>query len=240
MAKSLNQEWLAYMYQKKENEFWPVTATVNLTDNSLSPAPTKREDVLKVPDETTFPSGNPGGWLTIINTGSSAVNKWAVLRGDFLFFFKDEKSGNPTSVIPLKECKSIADSPVPLQDKATHCLQCTFTNTEYQPVTIGCSSAEATAEWRKELTERMTRRTKQDKPPTKETITEGWPKKGRSLFNDTSKCSAHGMVFRNFENHGYQTAGQGGQATAASHCSSPTTTSSTSCCPRTGKKEVCG
>jgi hypothetical protein len=99
------EAWMAFMYKKKEQEFWPITLAVS--GDVLEPNPTKREDVLKIPDERVFPSGTPGGWMHVTLPGyPSPAKKWGVMRGDFLFFFKDEKSGNPTSFIPLRECRA--------------------------------------------------------------------------------------------------------------------------------------
>ena len=144
MAK---QGWLAYWYQKKEGEFWPVTATFDLKDRSLACKETVRVDVLRVPEDHVFASGTPGGWAMVGNSLHAAAKKWVVLRGDFLFIFKDEKEkSNPRAVIPLRECADLSEVP-PDADATTFSLRFTYKNaTEHAPATLGFAAPDVAAE----------------------------------------------------------------------------------------------
>ena len=182
---------MAYMYKKKECEFWPIT--LEAKGDGIDPVPTKRDDVLKIPDERVFASGTPGGWMHVmVSEGSGAgVKKWGVLRGDFLFFFKDEKSGNPTAVVPLRECSKVEELPRVSDSDPCH-LRFSFNDdAQYSPISVGFALAEVAAEWRKEINDRLSHshrhasRSKKDEPPSKDRFPHGWPTKGLLIVSHT-------------------------------------------------------
>lgn len=156
-------EYVAYMWMEREKEFWPITATWNKDEASLVPAGMKRDDINRIEDKTLV----AGGYM-LVSTGISAVSrKFAILRGDFLFFFKSEQPSSPILVLPLRELREVRECSKDVQTKApTADLLCEFTNGDYSPMRLGFTSEMERQEWHKEINFRVHRQTKHPPPPT--------------------------------------------------------------------------
>lgn len=166
MASSSIVEYVAYMWMEREKEFWPITATWNKDEALLVPAGMKRDDINRIEDKNLV----AGGYM-LVSTGNSAVaRKFAILRGDFLFFFKNEQPNSPTLMLPLKELRDARECPhnTPTEANPTppFDLLCEFSSGDYSPVRLGFASEMQRAEWQKEISFRLHRVAKHPPPPT--------------------------------------------------------------------------
>ena len=170
--------WLAYMWKKKEQEFAPITLHVNREEMTMEPGPTKLDDVLKIndPKQTTSSESWTLSWMLLMLPDHPPSRRLGVLRGSYLFFFKDEKLGTPTCLIPLRECKSIDSSPGLCN------VTVTFTDSEeYPAMNLVFTSPSIATEWREDMATRITLKevlSKKDSVPTREDFASSWPKKG--------------------------------------------------------------
>lgn len=87
-----------------KGQFSPLVA-VRQYDGSTSYRDLTREDLLRVADD----QASPGGWLfkKTQNAASSWIKRYALLRGDYLFFFHSPQNDKPIGVVVVAGSKVV-------------------------------------------------------------------------------------------------------------------------------------
>lgn len=103
MLSVIGEEYVSYSEGTK-GQYTPLIA-ISKYDGTLSYREIVREDLLRVPDDKLA----PGGWLfrKTQNTSSSWVKRFALVRGDFLFFFHSPQNEKPIALVPLQDCNVV-------------------------------------------------------------------------------------------------------------------------------------
>jgi hypothetical protein len=104
MLSVVGEEYIAYSESVK-GQYTPMVA-IHKYDGTVSFREIVKEDLLRIKDDQVL----PGGWVfrKSQNTASSWVKRFALIRGDFMFFFHSPQNEKPIAVVPLDGCTVVS------------------------------------------------------------------------------------------------------------------------------------